>query len=75
MKGTKYFPVIRRIPAKLFPFDGEITMYGTNRVSIFKLNKDSIDKQVIGVVIEDEMIHGMMKMIFELSWAGVEKSI
>lgn len=72
MKGTKLFPSIRCIPEKLFPYDGEITMYGKDRVAIFKLNKDSIDQQVIGVVIEDEMIHKMMSSIFELAWIGAE---
>ncbi|MDB5204303.1 MAG: transcriptional regulator TrmB [Candidatus Taylorbacteria bacterium] len=73
MKRSKLFPDVRCIPENMFPYDGEITMYGKNKVAMFKLNKDSIDRQVIGVVIEDEMIHNMMKMIFELAWIGAEE--
>lgn len=68
----KYFPRIRHIPKDMYPYDGEVTVYGKNKVAIFNLNKDTIDKQIIGVVIEDDMVHGMMKMIFELAWRGTK---
>ncbi len=57
-------PRVRIVPAKDFPFKGEITVYGENKVSIVNLSKEHLT----GIVIEDEAIHGMMKMIFELSW-------
>lgn len=70
-KGTKYFPQIRTISKEKFPFAGEFTLYGKNKIAMFKLLKEGLNKQVIGVVIEDEVFYGMMKMIFELSWKGL----
>ncbi len=61
-------PVLRYIPHEMFPFKGEITIYGENKVSIAKLG----DKNLIGVIIEDEVIHGMMKMIFDLGWQSAK---
>jgi hypothetical protein len=43
-------------------------VYGTNKVSITKLG----NQNMIGVIIEDKIIHDMMKMIFELSWNSSE---
>lgn len=65
-KGYKkeIVPTMRYIPKDMFPFKGEITVYGKNKVSIINLNKENL----VGTIIEDETIHGMMKMIFELSW-------
>lgn len=62
----KNIPVLRYVPEKYFPSShlGEITIYGTNKVSI--VNFDST--KMIGTVIEDESIHKIMRMIFELSW-------
>ena len=65
-KGYKkeIIPIIKYIPASEFPFKGEITVYGNNKISIINLNKEYLT----GIIIEDETIHNMMKMIFELSW-------
>ena len=62
----KSIPVLRYVPEEHFPSThlGEITIYGTNRVSI--VNFDA--SKMIGTVIEDESIHKIMRMIFELSW-------
>lgn len=60
------WPVMRYIPEKDFPYEAEITIYGTNKVSITKLGGPNI----IGVIIEDKIIHDMMRMIFELSWGN-----
>ncbi|MBP6858567.1 MAG: hypothetical protein KBC33_01910 [Candidatus Pacebacteria bacterium] len=70
--GEKFFtgykkevvPELRHIPAEKFPFKGEITIYGTNKIAIVNLNKEFLT----GTIIEDETIYNMMKMIFELSW-------
>lgn len=62
------WPRVRYMPAEKFPYEAEITIYGTNKVSITKLGGENI----IGVIIEDKIIHGMMKMIFELSWGSGE---
>lgn len=69
----EYYPLTKHIPAARFPFEGDITMYGENRVAIIKLDKSVPSSQLIGVIIEDQMIHNMMKMFFELAWAGVEE--
>lgn len=58
------WPGVKYMPADKFPYEGEITIYGKNKISITKLGGGNI----IGVIIEDKMIHDMMKMIFELSW-------
>lgn len=71
--SPKYRPIIRHVPEEIFPYDCEVTAYGTNRVAIFKLNKETLDKQMVGIIIEDEMIHKMIRMIFELAWEGTKK--
>ena len=53
------------MPKELFPFSGEIVMYDTNKVLIVKFD----EQHPIAVIMEDEMIHNMMRMIFELAWA------
>ncbi len=62
-------PVIRHVPAAEFPYKGEITIYGGKKVSIVDLKKEHLT----GVLIEDETIHNLMRMIFEMSWKGTGK--
>jgi sugar-specific transcriptional regulator TrmB len=62
------WPKVRFLPKEKFPFEAEIEVYGTNKVSITKLG----NQNMIGVIIEDKIIHDMMKMIFELSWNSSE---
>lgn len=69
----EYFPVTRHIPASNFPFDADITMYGKDRIAIIKLDKEAPTSQLIGVIIEDKVIYGMMKMFFELAWIGTKE--
>lgn len=64
----KFWPKARHIPAKDFPFNAEITIYGKNKVSIINFT----DGTFAATIIEDQTIHGMMKMIFELAWKGAE---
>lgn len=59
-------PKTKLIPSSEFPFKGELTIYRNNRVSIVNLNKEHLT----GLIIEDETIYNMMRMIFELSWKG-----
>ena len=59
----------RMIPAGAFPFTADITMFAKNKVSIINFHENVL----IGVIIEDETIAGMMRMIFELAWKGVER--
>lgn len=64
-------PVMRFIAKDKFPYNAEITVYGERCVSIVNLGKEKLT----GVIIEDPTIHGLMKMIFELSWTGAAKGI
>jgi sugar-specific transcriptional regulator TrmB len=66
----KYKPTTRYVPKEIFPFKGEIIIYQQNKVQFVKFD----DVHPIAVIIEDTMIHDMMKMIFELAWIGAEKT-
>ena len=57
-------PVARYVPKEMFPFSGEIVMYGSSKILIVKFD----EQHPIAVIIEDVMIHNMMRMIFELAW-------
>lgn len=61
-------PRVRYMPAEKFLYEAELTIYSNNKVSITKLGGQNI----IGVIIEDKMIHDLMKMIFELAWNSPE---
>ena len=60
----KIIPVMHYVSAEQFPFKGEITIYGDNKVSIVNMS----DENITGLIIEDSLIHNMMRMIFELAW-------
>lgn len=62
--SRKIWPESRFIPAEDFLFGGEMTIYGNNRVSIINFERSG----QVGVIIEDDTIHNMMRMIFNLSW-------
>ena len=64
-------PKFKLIPSAEFPFKGELTIYRNNRVSIVNLNKEHLT----GLIIEDETIYNMMRMIFELSWKGADSKL
>jgi len=61
-----FLPEIRYVPAEKFPFKGEITIYGTNKITVINLNKEYLT----GIILEDETIHNMMRLVFELSWSS-----
>jgi hypothetical protein len=63
----KIWPKIKNIPRKTFPFKSDMTIYGGNKVSIINFN----EPRFAGTIIEDQVVHDMMKMIFELAWKGV----
>lgn len=65
----KYKPTVRYVSEAMFPFKGEIIIYQENKVQFVKFD----ELHPIAVIIEDSMIHDMMKMIFELAWKGAEK--
>jgi sugar-specific transcriptional regulator TrmB len=62
------WPKMRYIAAEKFPYEAEISIYSDNKIAITKLGGQNI----IGVIIEDKIIHDMMKMIFELAWNSPE---
>lgn len=66
---AEIIPNIRFIPGIEFPFKGEMTIYGTSKVSI--VNFDHTIRT--GIIIEDKTIYNMMRTIFELAWKGAEK--
>ena len=41
MKGTRYFPQIRKIPKETFPWTSEFTLYGKDKIAMFKLIKNN----------------------------------
>ncbi len=65
-KGLKkeVWPDIRFVPKEIFPFEAEMTLYDNDKLAITKLTSEKL----IGLVIEDKLIHDMFKMIFELTW-------
>jgi len=67
--SKKYAPKLRYVPASIYPYEGEVTLYRGNRVSIINFKKN----HHIGVIIEDQNIHDMMKMMFELAWIGAKE--
>jgi hypothetical protein len=64
----KFWLNLRHIPSQEFSFNGEITIYGTQKVSIVNFDKT----HMVGIIIEDKAIHDMMVRIFELAWRGAE---
>lgn len=64
----KIWVKIKNISKKDFPSKCDLTIYGKNKVSIINFN----EPKMAGTIIEDQVIHDMMKMIFELSWNGIK---
>jgi hypothetical protein len=62
--GNKYKPQIKFVSKGNFSSSSEITVYGTNKVSIINFAKNKLS----GIIIEDTSIHDMLKTVFELSW-------
>lgn len=66
----KILPQVRYVSKNEFPWKGDITIYGTNKVSIINFS----ERQVTGIIIQSETVHEMMRMIFELAWRGASQS-
>lgn len=60
----KYIPEIKYIPLELFGFEGEVGVYGVDKVFIMNYK----NKQITLIFIQDVTIHGIIKMAFELAW-------
>jgi sugar-specific transcriptional regulator TrmB len=65
----KIWPVVRLVPPPVQTYGSEITIYGEDKVSIINFQKES----PIGVVIEDQSLHMIMRMVFDLAWKGAAK--
>lgn len=61
------FSESRHLPSEKFSFSSEIVVYG-DKTSIV-----SLDKKLIGVIIESKSIADSLKSIFDLAWEGAEK--
>jgi sugar-specific transcriptional regulator TrmB len=66
---SKHIPIFRHIKKDLFPYKGEVVMYDQNKVSFINIEQGN----PIGLIIEDQELHNMMKMIFKLAWAGAKE--
>jgi sugar-specific transcriptional regulator TrmB len=64
----RLWPKYKYIDPAQFPFKSHISIYGTNRVSIVNIHA----KAFIGIIIEDQTINSMMRMIFDLAWNGIQ---
>lgn len=69
----KYFPQaiwpkLKHVPRKNFPYKSDLTIYGKNKISIINFS----EPQFAGTIIDDQVIHDMMVMIFELAWKGIK---
>lgn len=66
--NKKYLVQARFVPKEKFPYNGDLTVYGKNKVSVINFDKNMF----AGVIIEDDTIANMMRMIFDLAWKGAE---
>jgi hypothetical protein len=64
--SKKFLVQARTIPAKDFPYRGEVTMFGDKKVSIINFYEHAL----FAVIIDDPTIAGMMRMAFDLAWRG-----
>ena len=60
----EFWPKIKFVAKDKFPSSSEITIYGTNKISIINFAKNKL----AGIIIEDISIHEMLKTVFELAW-------
>ena len=62
--NSEIIPKIKFIKPELFPYDAELTVYGKSKLAITKLQDDKL----IGIVIDDSLIHNMIRSIFDMLW-------
>ncbi len=61
-------PMIKTVSNEQFPFLSEITMYSTNKISFINLEEANPN----ATIIEDKVMHEMLRFAFELSWQALE---
>jgi sugar-specific transcriptional regulator TrmB len=64
------WPKIKIVHDQVFPFPGEVTLYGNDKVSIVKFDKDN----PVAVVIHDRDVYIMLKSIFDMVWHSAKKT-
>jgi len=57
----------RQIPIDKFPINFDMAIYDN------KIRIASLEKKLVGIIIEDESIANSMKSLFKLAWEGAEK--
>lgn len=67
---VRFRPKVRYLPAKDFPLEGEIIVYGDSKMLITNLDLHHPS----GIIIEDKALHRMMRIIFNLAWNGAQES-
>lgn len=60
----KLRPNLKYIDPKLFPFEGEIGLFDTNKIYILNY----IENEYNGIIIDDHVIYGIIKMAFDIAW-------
>lgn len=65
----KFWPKYKFVPPESFPYKSHVAVYGTNRVSMVNVH----ERSVIGIIIEDKTVNSIMRMVFDLAWAGIKE--
>lgn len=65
----KIIPKIKQLPADVFAFNADLTLYGENKVSIVNFN----EPHFVGTIIEDATIYNMIKLFFDLTWNSLNE--
>lgn len=60
-------PQVQFVPKQKFPFQNEINIYG-NKLAIMSLKKE----ELVGVIIESQVVADTQRAIFELAWEGAK---
>lgn len=64
IQSKRIWPQLRYVPEDMFPYPAEITLFDQDKVSLIKFD----ERDPIGIIIQDKMVHDMMKMIFNSMW-------
>lgn len=66
--NQKHLRKVKFVPAKQFPFEVEINLYGKRNIAIMAF------EEKIAMIIESEKVFNTLKSIFELNWNSLLKS-
>jgi sugar-specific transcriptional regulator TrmB len=65
-RKPKTLPKVRFVPKEMFPACGDITVYGSDKVSFVTF----AGERITGVIVQDATIHAMFRMMFDMAWNG-----